>query len=174
MGFFGQYTLIEDVPNQFLLTTGLRLEVPCGAHEVLQGYGPAEMAVYATAGKEIGKYHFLGTTGYKFPIGPGGDNLNLFYANMHLDRQCFGWIYPLVELNANYHVQSVNFGLDSKRGFFDFDNFESTGNILSLAAGVNTVLVPEHVEIGAVYTTTLATQGDFSAQGIQVKLVLRY
>jgi hypothetical protein len=174
LGGFAQYTLIEDVPNQFLLSAGLRLEVPCGSHEVFQGYGPAEMAVYATAGKEIGKYHVLGTTGYNFPIGPGSDNLNLFYANMHLDRQCFGWIYPLVELNCNYHVKSVSFGLDSKRGFINFDNFESTGNILSLAAGVNTVLIPERLEIGAVYTTTLATQGNFSAEGVQVKMVLRY
>ena len=31
LGGFIQYTLIQDVPNQFLLTAGLRLEVPSGS-----------------------------------------------------------------------------------------------------------------------------------------------
>jgi hypothetical protein len=30
------------------------------------------------------------------------------------------------------------------------------------------------VEVGAVYTTTVATQGDFHADGFVVKLTLRY
>jgi hypothetical protein len=174
LGGFAQYTFIEDVPNQFLASGGLRLEVPCGSHEVFQGYGPAEMAVYLTAGKEIGKFHFLGTAGYEFPLGPGSDNNNLFYANLHLDRQCFGWLYPLVELNCIYQDKSVSLGLDTRRGFIDFGNFDSTGNVLSLATGVNAVLIRERLEIGAVYTTTVATQGNFSAQGVQMKMVLRY
>jgi len=64
LGGFAQYTLIENVPEQFLLTGGVRLEVPCGAHEVFQGYGPAHMAPYLTAGMEFGEYHVLATTGY--------------------------------------------------------------------------------------------------------------
>jgi hypothetical protein len=36
LGGFVQYTVIEDVADQFLLTGGLRWEAPCGSHEVFQ------------------------------------------------------------------------------------------------------------------------------------------
>ena len=67
MGGFAQYTFIEDVADQFLLTGGLRWIAPCGSHEIFQGYGPLELAPYLTFGKELGKFHVLGTTGYQFP-----------------------------------------------------------------------------------------------------------
>jgi hypothetical protein len=142
LGGFAQYTLIEDVPGQFLLTGGVRLEVPCGSHDAFQGYGPAHMAPYLTAGKELGEFHLLATTGYQFPIGAGDDTSELFYANFHLDRRCFGWLYPQVELNCIYHTHNVDFGLVTRRGFIDLDTFEASGNLVALAAGLNAVLVP--------------------------------
>jgi hypothetical protein len=174
LGGFAQYTFIQDVPEQFLVTGGLRWEAPCGSHEVFQGHGPAHLAPYLTAGKELGDFHVLATTGYQFPAGPGNDSTNLFYANLHLDRRILGWLYPLVEFNWTYHVTRVDFGLPAARGFVDFNNFESTGNILTLAAGANAVLVPERLEIGAVYTTSIATQRNFDFNGLLVKMVLRY
>lgn len=174
LGGFAQYTLIEDVPNQFLLTAGLRLEVPCGSHEIFQGYGPAEMAPYVTVGKEFGEFHVLATSGYQFPIGPGSDNTQLFYANIHLDRRMFCWLYPLVELNCLYHVKSVDFGLTTRRGDINFGNFESEGNTLTLAVGLNAVLIPERLEVGAVYTKPIATQHSFDADGMLMKMVLRF
>jgi hypothetical protein len=54
------------------------------------------------------------------------------------------------------------------------DNFESSGNIVTLAAGANAVIVPERMEFGAVYTTLIATQRDFSFNGLVVKMTFRY
>ncbi len=174
LGGFFQYTLIEDVKEQFLLTGGFRWEAPCGSHELFQGYGPAELSPYLTVGKECGKVHFLGTAGYQFPIGPGNDNTKVFYANLHLDRQTCGWLYPLVEINADYHEKSTPFGLDTRVGFINFGNFESEGNVMSLAVGANAVLIPERLEIGAVYTTVIASQHNFEANGLIVKMTYRY
>ena len=174
LGGFAQYTLVQDVEDQFLLTGGLRWEAPCGSHEVFQGHGPAHLAPYLTAGKEFGEFHVLATTGYQFPAGPGNDTSNVFYANVHFDRRLFGWLYPLVEFNCIYHTTSVNVGVPAARGFVDFDNFESSGNLVSLAAGANAVLVPEKLEVGAVYTTSIATQHDLGFNGLLVKMTLRY
>jgi hypothetical protein len=174
VGGFAQYTLIEDVPNQFLLTGGVRLEVPCGSHEVFQGYGPAEMAPYLTAGKEFCGFHVLATTGYQFPIGPGSDNEKIFYPNVHLDRCLFGWLYPLVEVNFDYHTTGLSLELPTRRGLIDLDNFSSTGNTVSLAVGANAVLVPERLELGAAYTTVLSGQNNLDVNGLIVKMVLRY
>jgi hypothetical protein len=87
LGGFLQYTLIQDVPNQFLLTAGLRLEVPSGSAAIFQGYGPVHLAPYLTFGKEFGKFHVLGTGGYQFPTASGDATTYLFYANFHLDRR---------------------------------------------------------------------------------------
>jgi hypothetical protein len=174
VGGFAQYTLVEDVESQFLLTAGLRWVIPMGSYEVFRGHGPLELAPYLTAGKEFGRWHVLGTVGYQLPAGPGSDNLELWYANFHLDRQCFGWLYPLVELDTNYLTKGANAGLKTRNGFVDFGNFEATGNVVALAAGASAVLIRERLELGAVYTTVVASRRDFSANGMLVKMTLRY
>jgi hypothetical protein len=176
LGGFAQYTFIQDVPNQFLLTGGIQLEVPCGAHEVFNGYGPAEMSTYLTGGKEFGEFHVLGTVGYHFPIGPGSSNEQFFYANLHLDRRLFGWLYPLVEFNCIYHTVSVgaNISLPTREGFIDFGDFSATGNSVFFSAGANAVIVPERLEFGAVYTTSIASQNDFHVDALLVKMTIRY
>lgn len=174
LGGFAQYTLIEDVPNQFLLTAGLRWEAPSGSRAVFQGSGPAHLAPYVTVGKELGQFHVLATTGYEFAAGSGELTTNLFYANLHLDWQVFGWLYPLVELNWTYHTSSVDAELVTHRGFIDSGNFTSSGNILTLAVGANAVLVRERLEVGAVYSTPLATQRNFDFNGLLVKMLIRY
>jgi hypothetical protein len=174
LGGFGQYTLIQDVPEQFLVTAGLRWSAPSGEASVFQGHGPAILAPYLTAGKEIEEFHVLGTFGYQFPLESGDSTTNLFYTNVHFDRRCFGWLYPLVEFNYSYHTRSVTVADTTPSGFFDFGNFEGTGNILELAAGFNAVVVPEKFEFGAAYTTSLATQHSFGENGLIVKMIYRY
>jgi hypothetical protein len=174
LGGFAQYTVIEDAASQFLLTAGLRVEAPCGSHDIFQGHGPAHLAPYLTAGKGYGDFHVLATAGYYFPAGPGDDTNELFYADLHLDRRMFGWLYPLVEFNLDAVTKTVSLDLPARRGFFNFDNFDATGTILTMAVGANAVLRPEKLEVGAVYLTSLATQHDFNVNGLMVKMVLRY
>lgn len=174
LGGFAQYALVENVDDQFILTGGLRWMAPAGSHELFQGHGPLELAPYMTFGKELGKFHVLGTLGYMFPAGPGDDNLHAFNLNLHLDRQTCDWLYPLVEFNGSFLTKSVAVGLTTRTGYIDFGNFEGTGNIVTVAVGANAVLVPERLELGAVYMTPIATQRDFSYNGLLVKMTLRF
>lgn len=176
LGGFLQYTLIQDVPNQFLFTAGLRLAVPSGESDVFQGTGPAYLAPYVTFGKEFGKFHVLGTAGYQFPTSTDTFTTRTFYANVHLDRQTFGWLYPLVEINAAWSTSNIDLGgrLDRRPGFFDLSNFESTGNLVSVAVGANAVLIRDRLEFGAVYTTPVYSQRNFNFDGMLVKMVIRY
>jgi hypothetical protein len=174
LGGFAQYTVIEDAADQFLLTAGLRVEAPCGSHDIFQGHGPAHLAPYLTLGKGFGYFQVLATTGYYFPAGPGDDTSDFFYASLHVDRQCFGRLYPLVEFNWDYHTTSASIDLPARRGFFNFGNFDTSGNILTMAVGANAVLVPQKLECGAVYLTSLATQRDFNVNGLLVKMVFYF
>jgi hypothetical protein len=107
LGGFGQYTLIENVPDQFLVTTGLRWEAPIGSKAVFQGFGPAHLAPYVTAGKEFGDFHVLADVGYDFPAASDEKGTEIFYGCLHLDRRMFGWLYPLVEFNWVYHTSTA-------------------------------------------------------------------
>jgi hypothetical protein len=174
IGGFVQYTFVEDCDCQFLLTAGLRLETPSGSRAVFQGFGPAHMAPYVTAGKGFGEFHVLATTGYLFPVGSGDLTTNMFYTNVHLDRRCFGWLYPLVEFNTEYSTRSITFGQVARRGVLGLGDIEGEGTVIELAAGANAVLVPERLEIGAVYTTVIASQRNLDVNGLVVKVTLRY
>jgi hypothetical protein len=174
VGGYAQYTLIEDVENQFLATVGVRMVVPCGSHEVFQGYGPAIMAPYVTVGKELGNFHVLGTTGYQFPLRSGDQGTELFYLNAHLDHEFCGWIYPLVEVNWTNHSTSVPLTLPTRHGLIDMGNYEDSGNVATLAVGMNLVLIRDRLEFGAVYVHALATQHNIDIDGMLVKLLLRY
>jgi hypothetical protein len=178
LGGFVQYTFLEDVPNQFLATGGMRWVAPTGYAEVFQGHGPGQLAPYVTVGKEFGEFHILATAGYQFAVGGGGGeakrDLEIFYGNIHLDRRICGWFYPLVELNCTYHSTSVDFSNPSTLNFFSFGNFETSGNLVTLSVGANAVLIPERLELGAVYTTPIASQRDFDFNGVLVKMVIRY
>ena len=173
IGGYAQYTFYEDVDNQCLATAGMRVETPSGAQEVFQGNGPVYLAPYLSLGKGIGDWHFLGITGFEFPTASGTANTNLFYGNVHIDRQ-FGWFYPLVEFNWTYHVSSIDVELPLRRGFLNLDNFSSTGNTISVVAGANAVLIKGRLEFGAGYDTPISTQRHFSANGVIAKLVIRY
>jgi hypothetical protein len=173
LGGFAQYTVIADAADQFLLTAGVRWEAPSGTHELFQGIGPAHVAPYVTAGKELGCFHVLATAGYQFPCESGFVDTNIFYGNIHLDRK-IGWLYPLAEVNWTYHTHSVNIDLPIQHGFINLDNYDATGNIVSLAVGANAVLIPCKLEFGAVYTRSLATQHDFEFNGVLVKMTYRY
>ena len=86
-----------------------------------------------------------------------------------------GWLHTLWSSSTPPTLtKSGSAGLATRRGFIDFGNFEANGTVVSLAAGANAVLIRERLEIGAVYTTVIASQRDFNANGMIVKMTLRY
>ncbi len=174
LGGFAQYTVIQNVPGQFLLTSGLRWEAPTGEAVVFQGHGPAQLAPYLTMGKGFGNFHVLATTGYQVPAGSGSVDTRLFYFNGHIDRRCFGWLYPLFEVNWIQHATAVDINRPFLNNFFDLGTFEQSGNVVSMAAGFNAVLVPARLELGAVYSCPLYTQANLTFNGLLVKMVMRY
>jgi hypothetical protein len=175
LGGFMQYTVIEDVRDQFLCTAGLRWEAPTGESDVFQGHGPPYLAPYLTAGKEIGEFHVLGSIGYQFPAGPGEDTSSVLYGILHFDRRFFGWFYPLVEFNWSSLVRSREVGVNTfPRGFIDLGTFETEGRVFAVSPGFNMVLIQDRLELGAVYSTPMNTKRDFHFNTMLVKMVVRY
>jgi hypothetical protein len=175
IGGYAQYTLIRDVPDQFLFATGLQFATPSGAKQLFQGSPPDDMAVYGTLGKEcFHDFHILLTAGYQFPLGSGRRTEELFYGDLHLDARMFGWLYPLVEFNSAYHTTTVNLSKTFPRGFVDLGTFSSQGNIFVVSTGINAVLIHDRLEIGAVYGTPIVSQHNFNFDAVLVKMVIRF
>ncbi|HYV37536.1 MAG TPA: hypothetical protein VE988_17655 [Gemmataceae bacterium] len=174
LGGFGQYTLIADVPNQFILTAGMRWEAPSGTEQVFQGgANPTYLSPYLTAGQAIGCCHILGTGGFEFPLGDGTVTTDTFYLNLHVDRQ-IGWFYPLVELNGSYHTKSTDLTLPTRHGVIDLGTFTSTNNILGIAVGADAVLIPGKLEIGAVYVRPITSEDRFDFNSMLFKMTYRF
>ena len=175
LGGYVQYTLIRDVPNQFIFTTGLNWEAPSGSSALLQGNGPPYLAPYITAGKEFGNWHVLATSGYQFPAGSGNATTNFFYGNIHIDRQICGWFYPLVEFNWAYHTTNISeASIATQRGVIDLGTVNASGNLVTVAPGFNAVLIRDRLEFGAVYETPISAQHHYNFNSVLAKLTIRY
>lgn len=174
LGGFFQYTLIRDVPDQFLLTGGLQWEAPTGESSVFQGHGPAYLAPYITGGKECGEYHILSTFGYQFAAAGGKDTTNMFYGTVHLDRRTFGWLYPLVEFNWEAVTSTIDLSRPTRRGFIDFGTVNATGALLTVAPGFNAVLIPDRLEVGVIYETPIASERNLHFHEVLTKMIIRF
>src|SRR5262249_33022388 len=174
LGGYVQYTLIRDVPNQFLVTGGLQWEAPTGESSVFQGHGPAYLAPYITGGKEFGDFHILSTFGFQFAAQGGTDTTNTLYGTVHFDRRTCGWFYPLVEFNWEALTSSFDPSRPTRRGFIDFGAVHATGALLTVAPGFNAVLVPDRLEIGLVYETPIASEHNLHFQEVLTKMIIRF
>ena len=174
LGGFGQFTLIRDTDDQFLLTIGLNWEAPSGSKEIFQGSPPAYLAPYLTVGKEFGNFHFLATTGYNFPAESATVTTETYYANFHFDYRVAGWFYPLVEFNGNWSNKTLNFTPAFAPGLIEIDRFDGVGGIFSVAPGFNAVLVQDRLEFGAVYQTPIWSKHDFNFNSLLVKMIIRF
>jgi hypothetical protein len=174
-GGFAQYTLIRDVPDQFLLSVGLSVLAPTGEADVFAGHGPAYLTPYLTVGKEFGDFHVLATTGYNFPAASGTATTETYYASVHFDRQTFGWLYPLVEFNGAWSSTNINLNLPQfLPEFFNLDQHPIAGGIVTVAPGVNAVLMQDRLEVGLVYETPIYSQRNIHFDEVLLKIVLRY
>lgn len=173
-GGFVQYTLIRDVPDQFLASGGLAWVFPWGESDVFAGHGPTEMATYLTVGKELGNFHVLNTNGFKFPIGPGKNTSNSFYGSLHIDRRTLGWLYPLVEFNYFAAVTHPDLDILAPHDFLGLGGVTPGASMITVAPGFNAVLIHNRLELGAVYQTPIASEHNFRFHEILVKMIIRF
>ncbi|MFO0866616.1 MAG: hypothetical protein U0744_18580 [Gemmataceae bacterium] len=174
LGGFAQYMVYQNVEGQAFATVGLRWEAPCGSQDMFQGRGPAYLAPYLTVGKEFGNWHVLAITGYEFAAERRESSSEFLYCNVHIDRQTFGWLYPLLEINTTHYTTRYDVAIPTERGYFDFGSFTTSGNLVTMAVGANAVLIRNKLELGAIYNCPLYSERSLSFDGLLVKAVYRY
>lgn len=173
-----KYALVRDVESQFILSAGFTYEPPTGEANVFQNHGDGVMTVFTTAGKEFGDgFHALATVGFQFGL-DGDKNSDFFYSSLHLDKQLFGWLYPLVELNWFGYTGGGNRGLPPALGEGDgLLNLGTTGvagnHLVTLAVGAKAQL-GEHVNFGVAWEFPISNRQDLIDNRLLVELILRW
>jgi hypothetical protein len=170
-----KYTLIRDVENQFLVTVGAMYELPTGEASAFQNHGSGVITGFGVVGKEFGCWHVVANAGYQFGL-QDRQNSSFFYGQLHIDRQLFGWLYPLAEINCfayNSGGDRLPNALGEGDGLLNLGTQGVAGNVFVTAAlGLKARLSP-NVEFGAAWETPLGRK-DIMLQRLVAELILRY
>jgi hypothetical protein len=173
-----KYSLIRDVESQTLLTAGFMFEPQTGEADAFSSHGDGLFTVFGVFGKEFGNCnHVLFNAGYQFPV-DSASNSSYFFTQLHFDRQMFGWLYPLVELNWIHWVEGGNRGLPPALGEGDgLLNLGTTGvagnDFVTVAAGLK-AKVCRNLDAGIAYEVPISNRKDLMSNRILAELIIRY
>jgi hypothetical protein len=147
-----KYALIQDEANQFILTPGLKFEVPSGDDEVFQGNGDGEFDLFVSAAKGLGDLQLMGSVGVRLPLDTDEETSQLHYS-VQLAYPVCQWFKPFVALNG-YTVLSEGNGAAFGSEGYDVINF-GTSNAqgetqIVLGAGFRASLC-EGFDLGVAY-----------------------
>ncbi|MDY3551880.1 hypothetical protein R5W24_000960 [Gemmata sp. JC717] len=172
-----KYTFYRDVENQTLAAFGFLYEIPSGEAKVQQNQGSGSFAPFVTYGKEFGnKWHYLQTTGYYFPL-KSSQGSSYIWNSFHVDKQLFGWFYPLAELNWFWYTSGGNrlppvFGEGD--GLLNLGTRGQAGaHLVTAALGAKAVLTNKYT-VGFALEFPLTSRNDIINQRLTVELIGRY
>ena len=108
LGLGVKYSPIIDKENNFILTTGFRVEIPTGDEEMMQGKGDGIANPFVSIGKQWDNFHFMAYEGLRIPF---NTDVNSTYNDMslHVDYK-IGNFYPLVEAHWRHVIASGDGG----------------------------------------------------------------
>jgi hypothetical protein len=172
-----KYTFYRNVETQTIAAAGLQYEIPWGDKEVLQGFGSGALNPFVTLGQQFRqKWHYLQTTGVYVPLTPSQGS-TFIYNSFHLDRQCWGWLYPLAELNWYWYTSS---GTQFPNAVGQGDGIFNLGTMgvanhhqFTAAVGFKAVLT-KYLQVGVAYEYPLTSPQYLLDQRLLVDVILRY
>jgi len=173
-----KYALVRDVDRQLLVPAGVQFEPQTGEEKVFQGHGDGLFTVFTSAGKGFcNGFHVIANAGYQFPA-DSAENSSFFYSQLHLDRQLFGWIYPLVELNWFHYTAGGRRGLPAALGegdsLINIGTSDVAGNDLVTAAVGLKFVLGKHLDVGVAYERPLSNRKDLLDNRVLVEAIIRY
>lgn len=148
-----KYALIDDEEKQFILTPGLKFELPTGEEDAFQGNGDGEFDVFVSAMKGWDKFHVTASVGARVPLDMDEETASLHYS-LQLDYNTCKYFIPFVALNG-FTVVSEGDGLDLQAlnavEGYDIINFgaSTSGGESQVAVGLGfRSKVCKHVDLG--------------------------
>jgi len=172
-----KYTFWRDEETQTLAAAGLMYEIPSGEASVQQNQGSGSLIPFLAYGKEFRQHwHYTHTFGFSFPL-QAASGSSFFYNNLHIDRQFFGWLSPLAELNWFWYTSGGNrlptaFGEGD--GLINFGTRGQAGAHLVTAAFGAKAIVCRNLTVGAAFEVPLSNRRDILNQRFILQATARY
>ena len=170
-----KYAVIDDAESQFLLTPGLKFEIPTGNERVFQGNGKGEWNVFVSAVKGFGDFHVTGSAGVRLPNDWDAETAQLHYS-LQLDYYTCQWFIPFVALNAFTVISEGNaIGLNTEG--FDLINFGSSaaeGRTQATLAGGFRSRITNWADLGFAYEGGITTPRGLFDNRVTVDLIFRF
>jgi len=173
-----KYTFYRDCDRQELMAAGFQYEPPSGTQRVFQGNGSGLVSVFFTAGKQLAdNTHLL----FNSACQCGVDrklNSSFIFTQLHIDKQLFGWLYPIAELNWYQYITGGNTQIPSSVGEGDgLMNFGTSGmggkTLFTGAIGLKGI-ISKQIEAGFAWETPLGYRRDIINNRLIVEVLLRY
>lgn len=131
-----KYALIDDKENNFILTPGLKFELPTGNRRVFQGNGDGEFDVFVSAMKGWENFHATASFGGRIPVNFSEETASLHYS-LQLDYHVCRWFIPFVTVNGFTVVSETDNGPALNVEGYDLINFGSSraGGFMEVTVG---------------------------------------
>lgn len=161
--------------DDYIVTTGLRYEIPLGKEEVFQGQGDGALNPFVSAGVTLGDINLMAGTGLRAAL--DDSDSSLWDLDLHADLKV-GDLYPLVELNLIHPYKSGDRLPipDEGEDFFNFGAAQAAGkNILAMGVGAR-YRITDQVDCGVVYQFPLdrGDGGNILDWRITTDLIVRF
>jgi hypothetical protein len=122
IAFGVKYALIKSETNEFILTPGIKLEVPTGNTDVFQGNGDGEWDLFVSSAKNWDNLRAMGSVGVRVPNNWDDETAQSHYS-VQLDYYTCPYFVPFVSLNAFTVLSEGDSKLPLEGEGFDLINF---------------------------------------------------
>jgi hypothetical protein len=172
-----KYALIDNPDKNFILTPGVKLEIPVGNERVFQGNGSGEFDAFISAMKGWGNFHATASAGARVPIDFDAETASAHYS-LQFDYFVCRWFIPFVTANG-FTVLSetkngpafggiegydlINFGASDAEGFTE----------ITLGTGFRSKLA-QHVDLGFAYEKAVTKPKGLFDDRFTVDLILHF
>lgn len=170
-----KYAVVDDAESQFLLTPGLKFEIPTGNERVFQGNGKGEWNVFLSALKGFGDFHATGSVGVRLPNDMDAETAQLHYS-LQLDYYLHQYFIPFVAVNAFTVISEGNVLPLDVEGF-DLINFGSSaanGRTQATLAGGFRSRITNWADLGFAYEGGITTPRGLFDNRVTVDFIFRF
>jgi len=170
-----KYNLFRDPWSQSVLSAGVTYELPVGSTRTLQGNGDGEFNVFLSGMTEVDGFHLISAAGVRLPSDEDDEN-QVFYWSNHVDRELFGGVYALAEVNW-YHWMSSGtaFPLPVEGGdLFNLGSAGVTGNNIVTGAFGAKYKPNGNLELGVAWEVPLTERRGLLDNRLTVDCIFRY
>ncbi len=170
-----KFATIDNKEEQFILTHGIKIELPTGNKGVFQGNGSGEEDLFVSTSKGWGKFHAIASAGFRVPNDTDVETAQ-FHTSLHLDYFLHRFLIPFISVNSFTMLNDAN-QLPLNTEGYDLINFGSSNvrgrTQAAVGGGFRSRLFP-NIDLGFAYEAGITDPKGLFDDRFTVDLIYRF